>query len=244
MARTLVLERSSHSPCAALFDGETRIFFHAWDGNPARSPGWLPELADVLASHRVELASIARFVCGLGPGSFSGIRATLAAIQGMALPGRTHVQGIASPAILAWAYAVTRQDTVDQTVTVVGDARRNRYWCVTYRINPAQKRIRLYDGSMPTQTAHDFSLIPADALETAIPSDTTIISPEEETVFPMIEPLRTQNPNWRLAAFPSLSLDTLGTLIGGPEGELIVRDEPSPIYLHPAVATPPPFPAR
>ena len=76
-----------------------------WDGEPSRAPAWMAELADVIAAHGWNGASFDEFVCGLGPGSFSGIRACLAALQGLALPDGRPVYGIASAAAVALGQA-------------------------------------------------------------------------------------------------------------------------------------------
>ncbi|MBP5320781.1 MAG: tRNA (adenosine(37)-N6)-threonylcarbamoyltransferase complex dimerization subunit type 1 TsaB [Kiritimatiellae bacterium] len=237
MSRTLVLDRSSDTPGVALFDGAVPIFSQTWNGAPTRAPEWVADLAMALADRGIDLATVTRYVCGLGPGSFSGIRAALSALQGMALPGRTRLQGIASAAALAWAQA-TREG---ERVSVVGDARRDRLWCVTYRVFPAKGTIRLDDGSLPTQTARDFTLLPADELHTAIPPDATLVTTDWERLCGRLQTLPNPARLITHACFPTA--DALGALACGPEGETLALDEPSPIYLHPAVATPPPFPA-
>ncbi|MEI7903032.1 MAG: tRNA (adenosine(37)-N6)-threonylcarbamoyltransferase complex dimerization subunit type 1 TsaB, partial [bacterium] len=122
---TLVIDRSSAQPSFALFKGTALTCTHTWQGEPTRAPEWMTELRAKLIEHTIAFTSITSYVSGLGPGSFSGIRACLAAMNGMALPTKTPVHGIASAAAIA-------NEQPDNLVTVVGDARRNRLWCVTY----------------------------------------------------------------------------------------------------------------
>lgn len=221
---TLVIDRSSAQPGFALFKGTDLICKHTWQGEPTRAPEWMEELRAKLMEHQVPLTSITSFVSGLGPGSFSGIRACLAAMNGMALPTKTPVYGIASAAALAY-------EQPEDLVTVVGDARRNRLWCVTYRNDPAVKRLTLINGKTPSHTADDFQLIEADKLSSIVPDDARIVSTDWcrlETV------LKSQFDASCLRQHPVyVSAEQIGWLALAEPYAL--KLEPSPIYLHPAV---------
>jgi tRNA threonylcarbamoyl adenosine modification protein YeaZ len=224
---TLVMDRSTESPGVAVYEGTGLLFARQWEGSPSRSPAWMDDFAKELRAHAVAPESLGRFVCGLGPGSFSGIRAALSALQGMALPGRVTVEGAASSAALA--LGVARGD--DELVTVLGDARRERLWLATYRVTPSLGRVRLADGSPATHTSSDFRLVAAGELAKAVPQDALAVTPDYERLEPLLRELPS---NVRVIARPVFPLaadlgriavlDSLGT----------VR-EPSPIYLHPAV---------
>lgn len=226
---TLALDRSSPFPSFAVFQGGKVMLAHVWQGEPTRAPGWLAEMRDQLAAAHIPLDAIAQFVCGTGPGSFSGIRACLAAMNGLAMPGQRPVYGVASAAALALAQAEAH---TAECVTVVGDARRNRLWCVTYRVDAARSRVRLFDGSVPAHTADDFRLVAADALATAVPEGTLVVSPDRERLAPVL--CAAFGDTARLAGqavFPTA--EAVGRLaLAEPPAQ---RAEPSPIYLHPAV---------
>ena len=229
MIRTLVMDRSSEDPGVAVFDGDQLLFDRQWDGNPTRAPAWMDDLAIVLREHQVSPASIDRFVCGIGPGSFSGIRACLSALQGMALPGSKPIFGIASAATLALQVAAQE----GALVTVIGDARRNRLWCVTYRVFPKEGTLTLADGGIPKQTAEDFKLITTDELSGAIPEGATVVSSDWNR---LEELLRKTVPAERLIDHPCFpKARDLGRLSCESKTELCLK-EPLPIYLHPAVA--------
>lgn len=225
----MVMDRSSENPGVAVFDEDKSLFDCQWDGNPTRAPAWMDDLATVLRENNVAPASIDRFVCGIGPGSFSGIRACLSALQGMALPGSKPIFGIASAAALALQVAPKE----DALVTVIGDARRNRLWCVTYRVSPAQGTLRLADGSIPKQTAADFKLITTEELAENIPAEATVVSSDWNR---LDELLQKTVPAERLIAHPCYpkAID-LGRLACESKADLCLK-EPLPIYLHPAVA--------
>jgi len=200
------------------------VLSHVWQGEPSRAPGWLAEARDVLAAAQIPLAAVTSFVCGVGPGSFSGIRACLAAVNGLAMPEARPVYGVASAAAIALAQAAER-------VTVAGDARRNRIWCVTYQVDAAAGRVRLADGRVPSHTADDFQLVAADELPKAVPEGTRIVSPDWERLAPA---LRAAFGEARLLAQPVFpSAEAIGRLACAEPSAR--RLEPSPIYLHPAV---------
>jgi len=225
--RSLVIDRSSGRPSVAIFEDNEYVCEKVWDGEPTRAPAWMAELSDLFAEYGWNGASFDAFVCGLGPGSFSGIRACLSALQGLALPDGKPVYGVASAAALALGQAEGAE-----RVTVVGDARRNRLWCITYEVGPAAAQVRMPGGGLPTHTAEDFQLVPSDALGRAVPDATRIVSADWERLEPL---LRATFAAERLVArkvYPAAA--DLGRLaLALPASR--VR-EPLPIYLHPAVA--------
>ena len=221
--RCLVLDRSSARPGMAVFeDGELR-FEQIWDGEPTRVPEWIARTVEALAEHGWDVPSLGAFVCGLGPGSFSGIRACLSALQGMALPSGLPVWGVASAAALALGQG-------DGEVTVVGDARRNRLWCASYAVKAG--RVCLIDGRAPTHTGADFQLVPAEALAQAVPVGTRVVSVDWDRLSGL---LAATFPTARLVAAPVFPRPAdVGRLALGDASNRVA--EPLPIYLHPAVA--------
>jgi tRNA threonylcarbamoyladenosine biosynthesis protein TsaB len=82
------------------------------------------------------------FACGIGPGSFTGLRIGLAAVKGLAFGAKRPVIGIPSLDILA-------QNTLplktDKTVIPVIDAKRNLLYCGFYKIQGGVlKKIKPY----------------------------------------------------------------------------------------------------
>ena len=226
--RALVIDRSSGQPGMAVFDNEELVCERAWDVDPTRSPEWIAELAETLASRQLPVTSFDRFVCGLGPGSFSGIRACLSALQGLALPGGRPVYGVASAAALALGQARGAERLI-----VVGDARRNRLWSVTYQVDPATRRVRLADGRVPTHTADDFRLTPVEELAAAVPADTRIVTSDWARLSLVLTERFAEERLVDRAVF--VRATDLGRLaLAEPEACVF---EPVPVYLHPAVAT-------
>jgi tRNA threonylcarbamoyl adenosine modification protein YeaZ len=184
----------------------------------------MAELRVKLMECNIDFTSITSYVSGLGPGSFSGIRACLAALNGMALSAKTPVYGIASAAAIA-------NEQPDNLVTVVGDARRNRLWCVTYSKDRTEKRLTLINGNTPSHTADDFQLIEANKLSTIVPNRSRIVSTDWSRLEPL---LKSQFDSARLIPHPvHASAQQIGMLALAEPSAL--KLEPSPIYLHPAV---------
>jgi tRNA threonylcarbamoyladenosine biosynthesis protein TsaB len=221
---TLVIDRSSTRPSLAFFRNENLVCQHQWTGEPTRAPEWLAELRSLMAQHNIPLDSIERHICGLGPGSFSGIRACLAAILGLALPTKTPVYGVASAAAIAHALP-------DASVTVVGDARRNRLWCVSYQKEKETGRLCLANGTMPTHTADDFQLVEASLLASAIPAGARVVSTDWERLEKVL--LSTCEATTLIRHPVTVTAEAIGRLAFSDPKAL--KREPSPIYLHPAV---------
>jgi tRNA threonylcarbamoyl adenosine modification protein YeaZ len=221
---SLVIDRSSVRPSLAFFRNEQLVCQHQWTGEPTRAPEWLAELGALLAQHNIPLDSIEQYISGLGPGSFSGIRACLAAILGLALPTKTPVYGVASAAAIAYALP-------DECVTVVGDARRNRLWCVSYRKEKETGRLCLANGSTPTHTADDFQLVEAASLASVIPAGARVVSTDWARLENV---LRTQcESSCLICNAVTVTAEAIGRLaLSDPKA---LKLEPSPIYLHPAV---------
>lgn len=86
------------------------------------------------------IAQIDYFACGIGPGSFTGVRIGLATIKGLAWSMRKPVIGISTLDIIA-----CNAKAQGETVSPVIDAKRNLIYCSAYKIkNGIPKRIMPY----------------------------------------------------------------------------------------------------
>lgn len=112
--QTLILDRSSSQTLMA-FQGETLTL----DG---RDDAWVSKLNTWLKGRRPEALAV-----GLGPGSFAGIRAAIACLQGLGIGWGLKPRGFPSAAVLALASGLPQ-------VTVIGDARRNTLWSVRFSV--------------------------------------------------------------------------------------------------------------
>jgi tRNA threonylcarbamoyl adenosine modification protein YeaZ len=231
---TLVVERSTCRPGWALFRDAVCQLETVSDVEPSRAPDWLARLGEALDAAGVSLAEIDRFAAGIGPGSFSGTRAAVAALQGMALPGGKPLVGVSSAAALAFSVLSQRKKCGLHTpVSVVGDARRERLWCAVYALEGTRLMVRTATGARPpTHAAADFTLTTGADLPGRLPPDTAVVSPDWERIGARL-----------LSLLPASDLvSTLLTPTAADVGRLLLSDpaaahaEPMPIYLHPAVA--------
>ena len=109
----LILDRSSAATLIAF--GERMLTL------PGRDETWVAKLGDLLGGETPTALTV-----GVGPGSFAGIRAAIACLQGLGLGWGLKPRGFPSAAALALASGLPE-------VTAVGDARRGTLWAVRYR---------------------------------------------------------------------------------------------------------------
>lgn len=175
----------------------------------------------------LDLEGAGRIVVGTGPGSFAGIRSALAFAQGYALGAKCEVLGLPSAcACAAQVFGSISQSancgnqSISQSnhrsirLAVVGDARQGKIW------------IALFDGF---ELEKDVFQVNQSELKGTVPMDYVVTTPDEK----------------RIGAFLR---ETFGDrYLGGqtPTAEglrqfaeacpSILKSEPRPIYLNPAV---------
>ncbi len=110
----LLIDRSTSQTLIAFGEGTLTL-----DG---RDDAWVSKLNTLLRGRQPDALGV-----GLGPGSFAGIRAAIACLQGMGIGWGLQPQGFPSAALYAFASGLT-------DVTVVGDARRGTLWAVDYHV--------------------------------------------------------------------------------------------------------------
>jgi tRNA threonylcarbamoyladenosine biosynthesis protein TsaB len=197
-------------------------------------------LADLMAAADATPGGIDLFAVGIGPGAFSGLRAALAGVCALALPGRKPVVTIASARAIA---ADVLADASAETVAVVGDARRRRLWLARYAQIGGHAR-----------TLTPLQLIPDAALEDLLDAEDAVATPDWERLG---ADLGRRLPRERLATRPSYPraarIAKLAALrFDSPEiaADQALKDEAeenkervwwppytavAPIYLHPPV---------
>lgn len=226
MNTLLCIERSDDS--WALASGGTVVACGRLRSSGPRAPEWFPGLLSALAEEGRDIGSVGAFICGIGPGSFSGIRSVLAAFQGLAMPGGLPVLGLSDAAALARAQSLARKAP---TVAVVGDARRGLLWVAVYDVSAGGAVTMHGSGATPTHTSADFALVKPEALSGAVPGGALVVSGEYGRISSAMGAIASSSDIVREDLVPSAA-DILALYQSAPEAAL--RD-PSPIYLHPAV---------
>jgi tRNA threonylcarbamoyladenosine biosynthesis protein TsaB len=227
----LALDRSTSPGSFALIEGDRLTMAGHFAADGSRAPAWAAELGGVLAAAGVAPAALGGMIVGLGPGSFSGVRAAIAFLQGLALPGGLPLWGLAGAAALARREALAGGVP---GVVVVGDARRGCFWAAAYRLDAAGRLCLGGAGAgRPSHTAADFAVGPWSALGAALPADALAIGSEAglPTDGGAGGESRKERPALRV---PSVTAADLAALwLADPAA---ARRDPLPIYLHPAVS--------
>ena len=232
MEKLLVVERAYGNGSWALYDGRDRIAGARFGAGLPRAPGWFAEVVAGLSAAGVTPQSLDILLAGTGPGSFSGIRSVLAALQGLALPRGVPVLGLSSAAAIA--HTAARVHGAD-VVAVVGDARRGTLWSAVYDCAPEEFRVHSSEfkvAAVNSSTLQPFNLSTPAELLSAVPQGALVVSPEYTHLASVLSALK----GVRVVTedvIPSAE-DLADLYFSNPAAA--VRD-PLPIYLHPAVVT-------
>ncbi|MEY2466466.1 MAG: tRNA threonylcarbamoyladenosine biosynthesis protein TsaB [Verrucomicrobiota bacterium] len=125
---------------------------------------------DVLRDAKLEREEIECLVVGLGPGSYTGIRATIALMQGWQLAREIKLLGISSVECLA---AQAQANGLFGRVNIVVDAQRNEFYLAAYEISA--------DNNQETEALKIVSLMEIKAREQR---GEILIGPEVTRWFP------------------------------------------------------------
>lgn len=155
--------------------------------------------------NELDLEGVERIVVGTGPGSFAGIRSALAFAQGYALGRECEVLGLSSACALA--------DGVGP-IAVVGDARRGKYW------------VALFDGF---KMICDVFQVDKEGLGKRVPRGVRVTTPDATRIGELLK--ETFGDNYIGGGVPTAE----GLKRFAEANPAILKPEPLPIYLNPAV---------
>lgn len=131
----LAIEQSSDLGSIALLNDEKIIVEKGWNTLSERSGGLFVTLKKLLAEFSAPMDDITTYAIDVGPGSYSGLRAALAAARGLALPDNKPIYALTSAETLA--FEIMRENSAP-LVQVVGDARRGQWWTGIYKKSGAR----------------------------------------------------------------------------------------------------------
>jgi len=222
----LILDRSGGCAGFAVAQEKDVLCELRWEGGSIRSPNWFADLSAALAKCGCRVEDVDEFICAVGPGSFSGIRSALAALEGMALPGKKPVLGISSAAALAYE----RRDAGFKCVTVIGDARRSTLWITSFKFN-SESGLTLLNGNAPSQSTDDFKLITRDDIEAEVPDGSLVISPDWDRIGDVL------SDKFSAERLVPEKLSSCASVLAEMAERFpdLCKSEPLPVYLHPAV---------
>ncbi len=146
---TLTLDTSTHRGTVALGRDGSILAEATWNKDSSHSEKIVTELAALYASCDSQLQDTQRIICGVGPGSFTGLRVALSFARTLA-----HSKDIPIVAVEdCWAIALNAPN-VTSTISVVLDAQKNMFFYGDYR----------WSGTT-LETLHSATLIDAKELE-------------------------------------------------------------------------------
>ena len=154
---------------------------------------------------KLDVDGVQRIVVGTGPGSFAGIRSALAFAQGYALGAKCEVLGLPSACALVEG---------EGPLAVVGDARRGKFW------------IALFDGF---KLICDIFQVEQDLLNLRVPLGVQVVSPDDKRIGSLLK--ETFGERYLGERLPTAE----GLQRFAEANSSILKTEPLPIYLNPAV---------
>lgn len=129
MSTYLAVDTATEACSVALsVDGAVRARFEPMQREHTQK--LLPMIEQVLAGAGKSVAQLDGIVCGIGPGSFAGLRIGLGVVKGLALARDLPVAGVSSLAMLA--QRAMRLDGATQVAAII-DARMNEVYFGAYR---------------------------------------------------------------------------------------------------------------
>ena len=149
--KVLALEFSTEAASLALLEDGAVVAARSVDASQRRSQGLFDAAAELLAGAGWTFAAVGAFAVGRGPGSYTGLRVSVTAANGWALPAQKPVWTTSSGAALAAEIFAERPEIAQ--VVAWGDARRGTIWAGRFE-RDAQRVVR--------QTG-DWQLLPAAA---------------------------------------------------------------------------------
>lgn len=135
--KILGIDTSTKFMCLGIYDGN-KIYEYTLEVGRGLSSLLALTIKRILDSLGWQAGEIDYFACGLGPGSFTGLRTGAATIKGMGFAVNKPIIGISSLDILA-----RNAGNADKQVVAVIDAKRNLIYCSIYK-NKGFTRIKPY----------------------------------------------------------------------------------------------------
>jgi tRNA threonylcarbamoyladenosine biosynthesis protein TsaB len=160
----LALEFSSERRSVALArDGV--VLSEAVEQTGSRVTNALGMIEQVLATAKISREEIEAIVVGLGPGSYTGIRAAIAVAQGWQLARGVKLLGVGSAEALA---AQAQAEKIFGRVNVVIDAQRNEFYLAAWEISETSR-----------VAVAPLSIVTAAEMETRRAAGEILVGPEQ-----------------------------------------------------------------
>ena len=212
--RSVAVVQTGHGEKAADGAPHPRSAFSEIVERGGRSANLLGMIEEALRQAQIERERIGLLAIGLGPGSYTGIRAAIAMAQGWQLARGTKLAGISSVECLA---AQAQAEKIFGRVDIVIDAQREEFYVAGYELTPDGRR-----------ELEPLRIVGRSEVETRAKEGAVMVGPEVTKWF----------PEGRLL-FPGAAI--LGEVAAG-RTDFIPGEKLEPIYLRETkfVKAPPP----
>jgi tRNA threonylcarbamoyl adenosine modification protein YeaZ len=210
---------ASTASLALLVDGEVREEW-AWRSEPGRHADFFTRLREAMARHAWTPAAVDVWAVGRGPGNFSGLRTVFAAWRAISLPSGAPVRAVSSGRVMATQVLRARPDLPG--LAVIGDARRESLWHANF----------LPGVALRAPAPADYGLLPLAEAEAALAGVPLVLSPDASRLRERVA------ARWHPGE-ESPSAGVLAEIVWAEWSEGAPGEPAEPIYLHPAVRTPP-----
>lgn len=126
--KILAIDTSGQNCSVAIINEEKVICDFNLSIGTTHSETLLPMIDEVCKTSKIDLSEVDVLACGIGPGSFTGLRIGIATIKGFALAQNKNVIGV--PTLDALAYNIANFDGL---ICSVLDARNNNVYAGIYK---------------------------------------------------------------------------------------------------------------
>lgn len=124
----LAVDTSSAYASVAIFDGTAALAEETWHARRRHDDQLFPAIERVLALAGSTMGEVTRAAVAIGPGSFTGLRVGIAAVQGIARAAGIAVVGVPTCDVVAHPFA-----SGARRVCVLIDAGRREHYSAMYR---------------------------------------------------------------------------------------------------------------
>ena len=131
----LGLDTATSLQAVALLDGERALEDCKRRVAYDHASSLLANIDDGFEEHDLSIADVDLIACGIGPGSFTGVRISLSLAKGLARAHDIPLVGVSSLAALTYPHAITRP--VDYVIGAY-DARRQEVYTATYQYDDGE----------------------------------------------------------------------------------------------------------
>ena len=126
--KILAIDTSTKFLSLGIYD-DGKIYEYNLEVGPKLSSLLIVTISNVLKALELELKDLDYFVCGLGPGSFTGLRVGLSAMKGLSWSLNKPLIGVSTLELLA----MNAQGCANKIIVPVIDAKRNLIYSCFYR---------------------------------------------------------------------------------------------------------------